>query len=304
VRGPVHPKLVGLWVPHGIGWLDGFDELFARCGLESNGPPVFDDAGRLKHPLHGRIANQPAHRVELSIDTETGEIALFGEVDEARLFHNKLRLTTSISTKFNEPGFQVRDEIENISREPGELQLLYHINFGQPLLEPGAKVVLPVQTLVPQTEHAANGLSRWDTYFEPEPGFAEHVYHIELAADADGRTQALLHNAAKARGVSLHFDKRQLPLFTLWKSMQPPEDGYVTGLEPAINYPNPRAFEKENGRVARLAPGERRAFEISLQIHGDEASVSGSAAEIARLQKGVIPQLHHKPMRPWAMAGA
>src|SRR5262249_37575904 len=59
VRGPVHPKFVGLWAPHGIGWLDGFDELLVRCGLESNGPPVFDEHYRLKHPLHGRIANQP-----------------------------------------------------------------------------------------------------------------------------------------------------------------------------------------------------------------------------------------------------
>ncbi|HID21694.1 MAG TPA: DUF4432 family protein, partial [Planctomycetaceae bacterium] len=42
VRGPVHPKFVPLTEPSGLGWLEGFDELAVRCGLESNGEPDFD----------------------------------------------------------------------------------------------------------------------------------------------------------------------------------------------------------------------------------------------------------------------
>ena len=42
VRGPVHPAFVDLGEPSGLGWLDGFDEFFVRCGLESNGAPDFD----------------------------------------------------------------------------------------------------------------------------------------------------------------------------------------------------------------------------------------------------------------------
>ena len=37
--GPVHPGLVNLAAAGGLGWLDGFDELMARCGLENNGAP-------------------------------------------------------------------------------------------------------------------------------------------------------------------------------------------------------------------------------------------------------------------------
>ena len=33
--------------PSGLGWLDGFDELLVRCGLESNGAPEFDADGRV-----------------------------------------------------------------------------------------------------------------------------------------------------------------------------------------------------------------------------------------------------------------
>jgi hypothetical protein len=303
VRGPVHPKFVGLWAPHGIGWLDGFDELLVRCGLESNGPPVFDEQGRLKHPLHGRIANQPAHRVELTVDSQSGEITLRGEVDESRLFHNKLRLTTTIRTRFDERGLRIRDEIANLSAQPGELQLLYHINLGQPLLTPGAKVVVPLKVLVPQTPHAAKGLSWWDSYREAEPGFAEHVFHTEPAADAQGNTRALLRGAGGDQGVGVRFNVRQLPLFTLWKSLQPAADGYVTGLEPSINYPNPRVFEQENGRVAVLAPGEGRAFDVALEVYPDAASVAAAEAAIARLQAGVKPTIYDEPKRPWCAAG-
>ena len=46
VQGPVHPSLVPIGDPSGIGWLEGFDELLVRCGLLSNGAPEFD--GRVR----------------------------------------------------------------------------------------------------------------------------------------------------------------------------------------------------------------------------------------------------------------
>ena len=83
----MHPSLVNLGEPSGLGWLDGFDEMLARCGLESNGAPDFDEeTNQLKHPLHGRIANRPAHEVTLTIDTDKKEMTLVGVVEETR-FH-------------------------------------------------------------------------------------------------------------------------------------------------------------------------------------------------------------------------
>ena len=78
VKGPVHPALVPVTEPSGIGWLYGFDELLVRCGLESNGAPEFLPNGALLLPLHGRVANIPAHKVEVAIDGDSGEIAVTG----------------------------------------------------------------------------------------------------------------------------------------------------------------------------------------------------------------------------------
>lgn len=300
VRGPVHPGFVRLWEPSGIGWLDGFDELICRCGLENNGAPEFDETGKLLWGLHGRIANIPAHRVTLEIDGDTGEIALTGEVDEARLFGNKLRLRSTFTTRPGQPGLTITDTVTNISAEPSEMELLYHCNFGVPLLAPGAKAVLPVRKVAPRDAVAQADVDHWDIYDPETPGSTESVFFFELAAGDDGGTQTLVRNAAGDRGVSLQFNTQQLPCFILWKNRQAEADGYVTGMEPAINFPNVRSFEEEQGRVAVLEPGESRHFEITLQYHADAAAVEAAEAEVARLQQGVEPEVLGAPDPKWS----
>ncbi|OXE35403.1 MAG: hypothetical protein CGW95_14090, partial [Phenylobacterium zucineum] len=40
-----------------------------------------------------------------------------------------------------------------------------------------------------------------------------------------------------------------LPYFVIWKNTVDVSDGYVCGLEPSTNFPNPRTFEETKGRV-------------------------------------------------------
>jgi galactose mutarotase-like enzyme len=302
-HGPSHPKFVPLFEPSGIGWLSGFDEWICRCGLESNGAPEWDSAGRLKYPLHGRIANTPAHRVELSIDGDTGEIALTGVVDESRLFGSKLRLTSTVRARAGEHTLSIHDEVTNLSASPGELELLYHVNYGVPLLSPGAKFVAAVKSLVPRDREAMPDIPTWDTYGPEQPGIPEHVHFIELASRADGSTTTLLRAANGDRGVSLSFNRQQLPAFTLWKLRQGAADGYVTGFEPGVNYPNVRSYEERQGRVARLAPGEARAFDLRFEVHTDAASVQKAEQEIAKIAGGTTPTIHERPQPGWSSAG-
>jgi hypothetical protein len=300
IRGPVHPSFVNLGEPSGLGWLDGFDEFFVRCGLESNGAPDFDSqTGRLIYPLHGRIANRPAHDVELTIDTDKQEIAVRGIVEEARFHFLKLRMTTTITTKFGSRSFAVRDEIENFSSTPATMQMLYHINFGLPLLDAGSRVVAPVKKLVPRTPRAASGIKTWDSYSAPEPGFDEMVYFFELHAADDGSTRTMLKNAHATRGVSLLFNKQQLPWFTLWKDTADAADGYVTGLEPGTNFPNPRSFETAKERVARLAPGQKQVFDIVVEVHASAGEVAAAEAAVAKIQAGRQPTILDQPQADW-----
>lgn len=300
VRGPVHPKFVNVYEPSGLGWLDGFDELFVRCGLQSNGAPEFDEeTGRLKYPLHGLVGNRPAHEVTLKVDTEAKTIQVIGVVEETRFHFIKLRMVSTITAKIGGTSIHVEDEVTNFSTNPAEVQMLYHINFGAPLLDAGSQCVAPVKKLVPRNAHAATGVAQWNSYQPPTEGFEEQVYFFEMVGDANKQTQTLLKNAHGRRGVSLKYSTEQLPCFSLWKNTAPLSDGYVTGLEPGTNFPNPRSFEGKKGRVVKLAGGAKTTFAVEMEIHGSAEEVAAAEAAIAKLQAGHKPEVFDAPQPDW-----
>ena len=255
-NGPVHPKFVNLHEGSGIGWLAGFDEWLCRCGLESNGGPEWDAAGRLRYALHGRIANLPARRVEVTVDGQAGEITATGIVDEARLFGRKLRLTSTVRLRRGEPTLHITDEVKNLSSEATDFELLYHINFGIPFLHPGASLVAPVAQFVPRDPHSATDVANWNVYDPAQPGLPEFVHLFKLAARTTGQTAVFL-KTADDRATVLRYDTNQLPCFTLWKCQQPEPDGYVTGLEPGTNYPNERSTRNSRVVLLHLSRGNR-----------------------------------------------
>lgn len=300
-RQPVHPAFVPLMEPSGLGWLDGFNELLCRCGLESNGPPEFDDAGRLLRPLHGRIANSPAHRVELLTDEDTGEITLRGVVDESRFHFQSLRLTTSITTTIGSNEFSWTDEVENIGGRDATMQMLYHFNIGQPLLRAYARITAPVARVAPLTKVAADeGIDTWNIMPPPRPSSAEQVYVLDLAADATGDTRVLVSGLNDDAAVSLRFNKRTLPCLTVWRNTLAEADGYVLGIEPGTNYPNPRTFEKQHGRVVTLKPGEKWLGAVTATWHTSGQTIADEEAAIRAIQADRPSEKMKTPVSNWS----
>ena len=102
--------------------------------------------------------------------------------------------------------------------------------------------------------------------------------------------------------MGLKFNTRQLPCFTLWKNREAACDGYVTGLEPATNYPNIKSFEKQMGRVVQLGPGQSRSFAVEIEVLADAARVQTAAAAIAQLQQGTPAEVLSQPDPRWSKA--
>lgn len=300
IAGPVHPSFVPLAEPSGLGWLDGFDELLVRCGLESNGAPEFNDQGKLVYGLHGRIANRPAERVEIEIDNESGELKVTGDVTETRFLFRRLRLRSATSTRVGETVIRIRDELINESDQPTTVQMLYHVNFGTPLLETGSRFVAPVAELAPRDPRAAEGLDQWSTYGDAEAGYAEQVYFMKLATDADGRSFAALRNAAGTRAVLLRFSTDQLPCFTLWKNTAGRADGYVTGLEPGTNFPNVKSYEQQQNRVVSLEPGQTYPIDLEMEVVADANRVAELDELAKQIQPG-DPTIHRQPQPGWSV---
>jgi hypothetical protein len=269
--------------------------------LESNGPPEFDDAGRLVRPLHGRIANTPAHRVELIVDEDAGRLTLRGIVDESRFHFQSLRLTTSITTEMGSNEFTWSDEVENIGGRDATMQMLYHFNIGQPLLRAGATITAPIATVAPLTQVAAKeGVETWNIMPPPRPGSAEQVYVLDLAADASGETRVLVGGLTDDEAIGLRFNKRTLPCFTVWRNTPAESDGYVLGIEPGTNYPNPRTFEQQHGRVVTLKPGEKWHGSVTATWHTDAGSAAESEKMIAAIQGNRQPELFADPRAEWS----
>jgi hypothetical protein len=301
IREPVHPRFVPLMEPAGLGWLDGFNELLCRCGLESNGPPEFDDQGRLLRPLHGRIANTPAHRVELIIDETAGTLTLRGVVDESRFHFQSLRLTSSIATPIGSNEFSWSDDVENIGGRDATLQMLYHFNIGQPLLRPGATITAPLGTVAPLTHSGATeGVETWNIMPPPRPDSAEQVYVGDLAADNAGDSRVLVSGLTENETISLRFNKRTLPCFTVWRNTPAEVDGYVLGIEPGTNFPNPRTFEQQHGRTFSLKPGRSWHSKVVAAWHNDSNTIAQEIAAIKAIHSSGEATLLRNPREDWS----
>lgn len=302
VERPVNPTHVNQLDRGGIGWLHGFNELLCRCGLSFLGPPGQDQGEQLT--LHGRIANLPAHRVEVRIDsTGPGSLELIGIVDESSMFGSRWRLTSTFRLEMGSNLCRITDEITNLAGRPAELSLLYHINVGRPFLEPCASCALPSVEVAPRDSRAADGIDSHALYGAPVAGFAEQVYYHTPIGGADGWTTALLANATGNAGFAVHFQTRQLPAFALWKNTGAEADGYVTGLEPGTVYPNFRGFERQQRRLPTIAPGRSYKSELALEIANSSEAVRQIQDRINHLQGSVVPVVHRKPVARLSPAG-
>lgn len=305
VQEVVHPHFIHLPTRGGLGWLEGFNEWLVRCGLENCGGPGRDSfvtntgaIAEMDLTLHGRIANIPASEVEVVIDRKPPHrLCVRGRVEERMFYGPKLELWTEVSTEPGASTFRVTDTVANRGASEQEFQLLYHLNFGPPLLEAGARFAAPLRQVTPMNDTAAQARSGFETYAGPTPGFVEQVYCLHPLADAQGFTTCLLHNAAGDRGASLRLSTEQLPYLTLWKSTGALADGYVTGIEPATGFPHTRRIERSFGRVPKLAPGQAREFGLEVSLHSDRAAVRRVAEEIARIQAGRPVQRDAAPVK-------
>jgi hypothetical protein len=173
--------------------------------------------------------------------------------------------------------------------------MLYHVNFGPPLLGPGAELVVAAEEVAPRDQAAVGDVASWHRYAGPQPGRGEDVHFMRVRPDAAGRAAAMLVAADGHHAACLSWRADTLPCFTLWKNQGGLADGYVTGLEPGTNYPNPRSFEESQGRVVPLAPHASVSFELAIE-HLAEREIGPMRAKLS----ATTPVIHPRPRQGWS----
>ncbi len=305
VKGLVHPNLLNLQSRQGLGWLEGFNEWLVRCGLEFFGAPGTDEfidntgnKARMDLTLHGKIGNIPASVVQVAVDrAEPYEIRIRGRVEETCMHGPKLELWTEISTQAGSDTFRTSDKITNRSAKEQEFGVLYHANYGPPLMEQNARFIGPVKRVAPiNASAAAADVSTYDVCRGPAPGVPEQVYCLWLWADQNDRTKIMFRNARGDKAVVMAFSVQELPYFTIWKNPVALEDGYVTGLEPGTGFARNRAVERKSGRVPVLGPHQSRTFTLDFLMLTDADRITETAREIRRIQADRTIQVDEKPL--------
>ncbi|AVJ16872.1 DUF4432 domain-containing protein [Serratia sp. MYb239] len=279
----VNPAYINLESRNGLGWLDGFNEMMVRCGFAWTGHPGVED-GTL-YTLHGRAGNTPASKVLVEIDEKAPyTVRIRGLLKENTFKKSNLETWTELRYVPGSTSFTIEDSLTNRADYPRDYQIIYHSNFGKPLLEEGARFNAPIKEISPFNDYARAGLKNWSQYQGPTKGFDEMVFNIVPYADAEGKTLAMLSNRQGDRGVSIGFNTRQLPLLTLWKNTDTERQGYVTGIEPGTNYAYPVNIEREQGRIKQLQPGQSTQFALTYTLLQNAQQVKQAEERVKALQ--------------------
>ncbi|MBF4253036.1 DUF4432 family protein [Vibrio anguillarum] len=296
VKEIVNPAYIDLESRNGLGWLDGFNEMMVRCGYEWTGHPGLDDNGQLLS-LHGRAQNTPSSTVKVIIDDKAPhKITIEGTVSERTFKKAELVTKTSFSITPGENRFTVNDTLTNNADYDDEYQIIYHSNFGRPILEQGSKVYAAASEISPFNSYAEKGLEDWQTYLGPTKGYDEMVYNLKPLADKNGKTLAVLHNKAGDLGVSMQYNTNQLPVLTIWKNTDTLQQGYVTGIEPGTSYAYNTKYQRPLGLVPTINSGESKNFDITYTVLSSSKEVNSAVNDVNKLLDGKKTQQVKEPI--------
>ncbi|MEM1972467.1 MAG: aldose 1-epimerase family protein [Nitrososphaerota archaeon] len=278
--------------PESLGWLRGFfGGALTTCGLTYFGRPTVDEGEHLG--LHGRVSYIPARLTLCGGRWEGDEywMEVEGEVREAKVFEPNISMHRRITAKLGDRKLMISDVFKNNGWYAQPFMILYHFNFGYPLLSRESKLLTTSRLVVPRDADAAEGAEQYDSFDEPQRMFREKVYFHDLAVDRDGYAYAALLNEVLGGGiaVSLRFKKSSLNRLIEWKMIG--EGMYVVGIEPANALVLGRDAERRWGTLQTLSPRESRLIEVELTVHEGKEEIESLKELILRTRGPRAPRI-------------
>lgn len=243
-----------------LGWLRGFGGgLLTTCGFSSFGPSCDEDNEHFG--LHDRASYLPAENVRVceTWDGDDYVLTIEGSVRQTRVFGENIVLTRRIVARAGENRFTVHDRLTNEGFTPAPAVILYHCNFGFPVVSENSVVEIP-SVAAPERDNLGGD---WRTLEAPQPGYSERVYFHELAQGAE-KVRASIRNEKLNFGAYVEFNAAQMPHLTQWKMMGAGD--YVCGLEPSNAPLKSRATLREQETLPIFEAGESRDFDVELGV--------------------------------------
>lgn len=196
--------------------------MLVTCGLDNVGGHV-EDGGVF--PTHGRTSHVPAKTFGVTTRWEGDDYILRaqGEVHQTKMYSRHLSIQRTIETSLNSKVVKLHDVLTNFEAEDEPYLLLYHFNFGYPLLQESSLVETSKCTRSPMNDMSTD----YHHMMAPVDGRGEELY---FRTDLGDRACGVIYNEALELGAYVAFDTANLPNMLQWKNMK--SHDYVLALEP------------------------------------------------------------------------
>ena len=259
----------------GRGWLRGFSGgLLTTCGLTYVGPSGIDEGETLGQ--HGRISYLPARNVLADGEWQGDEYVMWvqGKVSETTSVTPKLTMARKISTRLGANSLSVEDSVENEGHTSSPFMMLYHFNFGFPLVSGETQLLSPTRSVVTMARENVTQPDLYRRFQHPTPRFQDSVFRHEVVPDADGYVTAALVNKGPAPfGAYVRYRWKELPHLWQWKMLA--QGVYTVALEPANCWIEPRSEARKSGELKFLEPGQVVSHHLEIGVCASKEEVEG-----------------------------
>lgn len=256
------------------GWLKSFGGgLLHTCGVDHVGPPETFEG--VQTGLHGGIGVLPAELISVvQPDVPAGNygMSITGRVIQSTFLGRHFELQRTIRAELGVPAITIEDRVTNLGNIPQPHQLLYHFNFGYPLVDAGTEIVWDgawrsrggAQDDAVFNERNEPAFRICRNSVEEHSGAGESVAFIDPATDAENNVRCGLTNHKLGLSAVLCFDKEQLPALTNWLHFGCNE--YVVGLEPGTHHPIGNLAAQRGDTLLRLQPHQSKDYTVRLFV--------------------------------------
>lgn len=216
--------------------------MLVTCGLDNVGGHASEGG---IFPTHGRTSHVPAKNFGTNTfwDGDNYVLRAAGEIHQTKMFSRHLSIRRTIETGLNDKVIKLHDVITNFEAEDEPYMLLYHFNFGYPLLSADSRVVTSKATVSPLNDMSHDP----GNMMEPVDGRGEELYFYTGLGD---RACGVIYNEVLELGAYIAWDTKNLPNFLEWKNMK--SHDYVLGIEPCNTCGLNRDDATKAGKIAVL----------------------------------------------------
>jgi hypothetical protein len=279
--GPAHPMY---FEKDGLSWHRTWGGgLLNGCGTTSAGAPSEDQGEALG--IHGRLSHIPSSNIWADGAWQGDEYEMWvqGKMRETTVKGENVLVERRIWTHLGASRLFIRDVITNEGMEPVPHMMLYHFNFGFPLVAEGTELIAPSQKVTPYVREGAVALDH-TRYAAPIDNFQEQAFRHEIEATADGFATLVLANrdfeAGQGLGLYWRYRPAELPHFAQWMLVR--AGTYVTALEPHNCAVLNRAKARVSGTLPFLAPGETQEYNFEVGVLANNREIETMASQIRR----------------------